>query len=180
MSEQALRTPVRSQHVQSQHRKHSSQTSIAQQQGRLLRKPVGIEAGLAAIVLAALGLSLALGFAAQNAMCIRNGYTAMGLRRDIEELRASNSLLRYQVNLTGSAQRVQQAAERLSLRPADPVNEVDYVALPADAAQGATQVATADETRSPGGISAVLAALANEVGRARGQAEASTGTSHRP
>lgn len=180
MSEQALRAPVRSQHALSHQRKHQSQTSIAQQPGRLLRRPVGIEAGLAAIVLAALGLSFALGFAAQNAVCIRNGYSGMALRRDIEELRASNSLLRYQINLTGSAQRVQQAAERLSLRPADPVTEVDYVALPADVAPGASQVATADAVRSPGGISAVLAALATEVGRARGKAEASTGTSHRP
>jgi hypothetical protein len=179
MSEQALRTPVRSQHVSSQHRKQGSQTSIAQQQGRLLRRPVGIEAGIAAIVLAALGLSLALGFAAQNAVCIRNGYTAMALRRDIEELRASNALLRYQVNLTGSAQRVQQAAERLSLRPADPIKEVDYVALPADAVQGATAVASADTVKSPGALSAVLATLATEVGRTRGEAEASTGTSHR-
>jgi hypothetical protein len=110
-------------------------------------------------------------------MCIRNAILAMGLRRDIEEpARATLSCA------TKSIRRDRRSAQRAAERPepADPVNEVDYVALPADAPQGATQVATADGTRSPGGISAVLAALANEVGRARGQAEASTGTSHRP
>ncbi len=155
-------------------------TSSKQQPGRFARRrPVGIEAGIAALVLAALSLSLTLFYAAQSAVCTRNGYTALALRREIEDVRAQNSLLRYQINSGESTGRVEQAAARLSLRPADPIHEVDYVFLPhSDQEQG--QVAELDPAQSPQGFAGVMASLADQVvGSAGGRAEASTGGSHR-
>jgi cytochrome c oxidase assembly protein Cox11 len=139
----------------------------APQPGRLLRRrPEGIEAGLAVIALAALVLSLALAYAAESAVCTRNGYAGITLRREIEDLRAQNSLLRYQINLSESNYRVEQVASRLQLRPADAIREVDYVVLPSSDRE---EMGRAD--RSTG----VIAALA----AAGGQAEASTGKGHR-
>jgi len=155
-------------------------TSSKQQPGRFARRrPVGIEAGLAALVLAALSLSLTLLYAAQSAVCTHNGYTALSLRREIEDLRAQNSLLRYQINLGESTPRVEQAAARLSLRPADPIREVDYVVLP-HSDQEQARVAELNPAQSPKGLAGVMAAFADQmVGSAGGRAEASTGRSHR-
>ena len=155
-------------------------TSSKQQPGRFARKrPVGIEAGIAAVALAALGLALTLMYAAQSAVCTRNEYTALALRRDLEDLRAQNALLRYQINLDESARRLEQVAARLQLRPADPINEVDYVVLPRSDQQQA-QVAELDPVHASKGFTGVMAGLADEVvGSAGGRAEASTGESHR-
>jgi len=155
-------------------------TSSKQQPGRFSRRrPAGIEAGVAAVVLAALGLALTLLYAAQSTVCTRNEYTALALRRDIEDLRARNALLRYQINLGESTRRVEQVASRLKLRPADPIREVDYVVLPHSDQQQA-QLAKLDPASTPKGLAGVMAALADEVvGSAGGRAEASTGESHR-
>lgn len=155
-------------------------TSSRPQPGRFSRKrPVGIEAGIAAVALAALGLALTLAYAAQNAVCTRNEYTALALRREIEDLRAQNALLRYQINLSASTTRMEQVASRLNLRPADPIKEVDYILLPHSDQQQA-QMAELDPARAPRGFRRVMAELADElVGSAGGRAEASTGESHR-
>jgi len=143
------------------------------------RRPIGIEAGIAAVVLAALGLALTLVYAAQNAVCTRNGYTALALQRDLEDLQAQNSLLRYQINQGESTRRVEQVAGGLHLRPADPIREVDYVVLP-HSDQPQAQLAEIDPAKAPKGLAGVMATLAHEVvGSAGGQAEASTGVSHR-
>jgi len=136
---------------------------------------------LAATVLAALVLSLMLFYAVGSAVAARNGYSAMALRREIEDLRAQNALLRYQINLTESNQRIQEAAVRMGLRPADPVQEVDYVFLPYPERGAATALAAADPTRASGGLAAALSELAEEVTiSARTRAEASTDQGHRP
>lgn len=151
-----------------------------QQPSSLPRKrPVGIEAGLTAVVLAALGFCLVLGYAALSALSTRNGYTEIGLRREIEDLRARNALLRYQVHLTESNGNVQAAAEDLGLRPADPVREVDYVILPYSTGADGIQIA-ADSDRRGMGVTAVLGQLAAEVVTAGSRADASTVSGHRP
>lgn len=140
-----------------------------------------MQAGLAATVLAALMLSLMLFYAMGCAVTTRNAYAGMALRRDIENLRAQNALLQFQINLTESNQRMQQTAANLGLRPADPVQEVDYVLLPHSEPESGTQVAAAGAAQEPGGLAAVLAELATEVvSSARGRAEASTAQGHRP
>jgi hypothetical protein len=140
-----------------------------------------MQAGLAATVLAALVLSFMLFYAMGCALATRNAYAAMGLRREIENLRAQNALLRYQINLTESNQRLQQAATSLGLRPADPVQEVDYVVLPYSEQEAGVQLATRGPAQASGGLATVLAELATEVAdSARGRAEASTVKGHRP
>lgn len=170
-----------SQHALAQDRfQDLSSSSLLQPDRSLRRKPVGIQAGLVALVLAALTLSSMLAYAAVSALCLRNGYTEIALKRDIEDLRAHNALLKYQVNLSESNHRVEQVAARFSLRPADPVREVDYVALPA-ADREEVRLATSDPARLPGGLSGAVAALANDLAAgAGGRAEASTAVNHRP
>jgi len=143
--------------------------------------PGGIEPGLAATALAALSLSLVLFYAMASAVTTRNGYRAIGLRREIEDLQAQEALLRYQINLTQSQQRIAQAASRLDLRPADPVREVDYVVLPSFASEAEIKVAEGNGGQGQRGVAAVLAGLASGVvDSAGGCAEASTGQGHRP
>jgi hypothetical protein len=130
-------------------------------------------------VLAALLLSLVLFYAMGSAVTARNGYTAVTLRRELEDLRAQNALLRYQINLAESNQRIQQAAARMELRQAG-VQEVDYVVLSYPERGAATALAAADPIRETGRLAAALAELAAEVSiSARGQAEASTGQGRR-
>jgi hypothetical protein len=141
---------------------------------------VGIQTGLAATVLAALFLCQTLFFAMASAVTARNEYAGMALRREIEDLRAQTALLRYQINLTESNQRIEEAAARLDLRAAEIV-EVDYVALPYPEREPAVQVATSGPGRAAGGLTAALSALAAEVaGSARSRAEASPEEGHRP
>jgi hypothetical protein len=153
-------------------------TSSKQQPGSLAqRRPMGVAAGLAALVLAALAFSLVLCYAAACALTTRNGYAEMNLRREIEDLRAETALLSYQIHLAESDQGIQQAALRLSMRAADPVQEIDYVLLPHRARGEETQLAADNPTGAPMGVPARLAEL---VGSSGGQAEASTGGSRRP
>jgi hypothetical protein len=104
----------------------------------------------------------------------------MSLRREIEDLKAQNTLIKYQINLAESSQRVQQAAANMNLRPADS-REVDYVFLPPSDMDAKIQQATTDSTRASAGLAATLAELAAEVADStRNRAEASTNTGHRP
>lgn len=133
---------------------------------------------MATTVLAALSLFLVLCYGVSSAVVTRNGYTAIRLRQEVEALRAQGALLRYQINLTQSKQRIAQSAPRLGLQSADPVREVDYVVLPPW--EGAMELAAGDPIREQGGLAALLAELANGVvGSGRGEAEASTGEGSR-
>lgn len=139
------------------------------------KRPVGIETGLAALVLAALTFSLILCYAAECTIAARDGYEAMSVQREIEDLRAQNALLRYQINVAHSNQRLEHAAVGLSMRPADAVREVDYVLLPHPDPGDAVQVAEGDPSRDPGALEAALTGFAAEVaGSFGGRAEAST------
>jgi len=168
-----------SQQAYSQQRNQQLGILPLQQPGRNVgRKPVGIEAGIAASVLAALCLSLTLVYAAASSVCIRNGYAAQSVTRRLDDLRAGNELLRYQVNLSQSNYRVEQAAARLVMHPAG-TKEVDYVVLPRSGQS--VDLAQLDPARSSTGLRGVLTAFADQVvGSAGGHAEASTGASHRP
>ena len=135
----------------------------------------GIKARVAAIVLAALALSLILAYAAVSAVTIQNGYTAMALRQETEDLRAQNLLLRHQIDVTRSNQRLREAATRLGLHSADPVREADYIVVPDLAVAAGAQTAQVGESRPEGGLAARLERLATAVvGSADGRAEAST------
>jgi hypothetical protein len=139
-----------------------------------------MHAGFAATLLAALVLSLMLLYAMSCTLTTRNAYAAMSLRRETEDLKAQNTLMKYQINLTESSQRVQQAAANMNLRPADS-REVDYVVLPPSDMDARIQQATTDSTRASTGLAGTLAELAAEVADStRGQAEASTDKGHRP
>jgi hypothetical protein len=119
-------------------------------------------------VLAALALSLVLAYAATSAVGIQNGYTAMALRRETEQLRAQNLLLQHQIDIARSNQHLREAATRLGLHPADPVAEADYIVVP-------DLAIAAGEPRPEEGLAARLARLATAVvGSADGRAEAST------
>ena len=172
---------MQSQQVFQQGRTRYLSISSQQQPDRSLRRrPVGIRAGLAATVLAALAFSLMLFFAVGTAVITRNEYRAMALRREIQDLRAQNALLRYQINLTASSQQIQEAADRMGLRRAELATEADYVFLP-DSPRDELQLAAAGPTLRAGGLTATLADLATEVaGSMRGRAEASTAQGHRP
>ena len=144
-------------------------------------RPAGIQAGFAAIVLAALSFSLILAYAAASAGITRNGYREMALRQEIEDLRAQTALLRYQIDLAESSGRVHETAFRLGLTPADPSREVDYVLLPHSAPGDPAQLAAADPTEESAGLAAALAQFAaGVVTSAGGRAEASTDKGHRP
>ncbi len=158
-----------------------STPSNQQQPGRLVgRKPVGIEAGVAAVVLAALCLSLTLLYGVESAVCTKQGYAAISLKREIEDLRAENELLSYQINQSQSGYHVEQTAARLQMQAADPLKQVDYIVLSPSARDRVT-LAELDPVASRHGVSGVLTALAEEVvGSTRNHAEASTGVSHRP
>jgi hypothetical protein len=155
-------------------------TFSKQQPGGLpRRRPMGVDARIAAVVLAALGMALVLCYAAGCAMTIKNGYTEMGLHRQIEDLRAGNALLGYQINVAQSAGHIEQEAARLGLRAADPVREVDYITCPGPEAD--MQLAAADSMEGAGGIGAAVAGYASRVvgGGLGARAEASTATGHR-
>jgi len=173
---------MQSQQLSTQGHTYELPTSSKQQPGSLTRsRPIGVQAGSAALVLAALSFSLVLSYAAACALITRNGYAAVNLRRDIEDLRAQNALLSYQIHLAKSDRSVQQSAGRLNMRPADPVHEVDYVFLPSSDHSQATRLAAATPTPEPAGLAVTLAGLATEVmAPAAGRAEASTGDGHRP
>jgi hypothetical protein len=143
-------------------------------------RPVGIVAGVAAVVLAALFLSLTLAYAAACAVVMRNGYGAMALRGEIEDLRAEAALLRYQINHAQSRAKLEQEAARLGMRPADTTQEIDYVVLPYSERDAEVQVAERERSRDASGLAATLADLATEVVSVGGRAEASTGEGDRP
>jgi len=169
-----------SQHAYAQNRIQDLSIPSIQQPGRILgRRPVGIAAGHTAILLTALCLFFVLFYAVGCAYCARHGYTTLSLRREIEDLRAQNELLRYQINLSQSNYRVDQAAQRLEMHAADPAQEVDYVVLPTT--EDRAVLAEIDPVQTPHGFTGVVTAFADQVvGSAGGHAEASTGTSHRP
>jgi len=127
-------------------------------------------------VLAALSLFSMLCYGMASAVTTQNGYATMRLRREIEDLRAHEALLRYQINLTQSKQRIVQAAARLELQPADPIREVDYVSLPSPTPEGERQLAAGRAEDEERGLGALLSEM---VGSAGGRAEASTGEGHR-
>ncbi len=155
--------------------------SSKQQPGSLpLTRPVGIEAGMAAVLLAALSFLLVLGYAAAKAKITRNGYVEMALRQDIEELRAQTALIRYQIHLAESSERIHETAYRLGMEPSDPVGDVDYVLLPYSAPGEDTRLAAADPADGQSGLTSALAHYAAGVVTAGGRAEASTTSSHRP
>ncbi len=132
------------------------------------------------MLLAALGFSLILAYAAASATIARNGYIEMGLHQEIEELRAEAALLRYQVHLAESGERVHQVAERLGLTPADPVREVDYILLPSPASDEITRLAADTGATTSAGLASALAEFAaGVVTSAGGRAEASTAEGHR-
>jgi len=172
---------MQSQQLMWQNRTRELHAASKQQPGSLpQRRPVGIEPASAAVALAALAFSLVLGYAALSALTTRSGYAEIALRREIEDLRAQNTLLRYQVHLAESNGNVQAAARDLGLRPADPVEEVDYVFLPHPAQPGETQVAADGSERRRARVTAAIAQFAAEVVTAGSRAEASTGSGHRP
>lgn len=139
-----------------------------------------MQAGLTVTLLAALGLFFMLIYAMGVALTARNSYASMSLRREIEDTRAQNALLRYQINLMESNGRVRQAAKQMQLRPSL-VQEADYVVIPDYSQDPGMQLATAGPTRASAGLAATLAELATEVvDSARGRAEASTVQGHRP
>ena len=138
------------------------------------RRSRGIATGIAAFVLAALSFSLVLAYAAISTVGTRNGYTAMALRGETEDLRAQNLLLRHQIDVAESNQRLREAAPRLGLRPAHGAAEADYVVVPGLVAADAG-AADAPEARPQGGLAARMARLATAVvGSADRRAEAST------
>lgn len=144
-------------------------------------RPAGIQAGVAAVVLAALSFSLILAYAAASASITRNGYREMARHQEIDDLRAQTALLRYQIDLAESSGRVHETAARLGLTPADPSREVDYVLLPYSAPGDPVQLAAADPAEESAGLAAALAQFATGVvTSAGGRAEASTGKGHRP
>ncbi len=121
-----------------------------------------------------------LAYAAASATINRNGYREMGLRQEIEEARAQTALLRYQIHLAESSPRVQGAAARLGMVPADPVREVDYVLL-RPLSEEAPELAAVDATEGSASLATALAELAaGVVSSAGGCAEASTDRGHRP
>lgn len=172
---------MRSQQVLSQRRAWELPISSKQQPSSpTQRQPVGLEAGIAAVLLAALGFALVLGYAAASATITRNGYIEMGLREEIEDLRAQSALLRYQIHLAGSGERMREAAARLGLEPAHPFDEVDYVLLPHSAPGDVSRVAAAEGQAESAGIASALAELAaGVVTSTAGRAEASTAAGHR-
>lgn len=172
---------MQSQQLKWQGRTRDLSISSKQQPDRFRRRrPTGMHAGFAATLLAALVLSLMLLYAMSCTLTTRNAYAAMSLRRETEDLKAQNTLMKYQINLTESSQRVQQAAANMNLRPADS-REVDYVVLPPSDMDARIQQATTDSTRASTGLAGTLAELAAEVADStRGQAEASTDKGHRP
>jgi hypothetical protein len=97
----------------------------------------------------------------------------MRLRREIEDMRAEGTLIRYQTNVSQSRRRVAQAATRMGLESADPVLGVDYVVLPAPAPEAGVGVAREESGTRRGGLAALL------TGWLGGSAEASTHESHR-
>lgn len=128
------------------------------------------------MVLTALAYTLFLSYGATSALITRNGYTQMALTQEVQDLHAQIALLSYQVNVAESGPSVEQAAERLNMRPADPVTEVDYVLLPYPEPGSDFQLVAG---RS--GVGARLAQLAAEVASYSGdRAEASTFEGHRP
>ena len=172
---------MQSQQLKWQGRTRNLSISSRQQLDRFpRRRPVGMQAGFAATVLAALAVSLMLLYAMSCALTTRNAYAAMSVRREIDDLKAQNSLLRYQIDLTESSQQIQLAAAQMNLRPAAS-QEVDYVLLPDSGRDAGVQLATTGPARASAGLAATLAELATEVvGSTRGRAEASTEKGHRP
>jgi hypothetical protein len=169
---------MKSQHAVWQSRTPKLSISSKQQPDRLpLVRPVTIEAGLAAVLLTALGFALVLAYAAASATIARNGYAEMQLRQEVEDLRARNALLRYQNHFAASSERVHQTAQQLGLAMADPVAAVDYVSLPSSTPAQVTRVALAPRGEWAT-VSSLLSELATGVS-AGGRAEASTDSGHR-
>ena len=173
---------MQSQQLMWQGRTRELPTSSKQQPGASAqRRPVGIPAGFAAVLLTALAYSLVLSYGALSALVTRNGYAQMALRQEVEDLQARIALLSYQVNIAESGPRVEQAAARLNMRPADPVAEVDYVLVPRAEPAEEMQVAGGGSSRLGWGLGERLAQLATEVvSCAEDRAEASTVEGHRP
>ncbi len=172
---------MQSQQLMRQGRTWELPTSSKQQPSSFARRrPARVEAGLGALVLAALGFTLVLAYGAADALATRNGYAEMALRREIEDVRARNAVLRYQINLARSQQSIAEVADRLGMQAADPVNEVDYVVLSGEKGATGTRMAAGEPGQEPARLAAALGALATEVvSGAGGEAEASTGKGHR-
>jgi len=132
-------------------------------------------------VIAALAFSLVLAYGMASAAITRDGYTEQSLRREIEDLRAQTALLRYQIHLAQSSERVSETAQRLGLDPADPETDVDYVLLPHSAPVETTELAAADPNDGSTTLAAAVAEFAaGMVSSAGGRAEASVEEGHRP
>ena len=165
----AIESQQRSQQRSWQGRVGDLPTLSEQQPSRSSRpRPRGIAAGIAVTSLAALSLSLVLCYAVTSAINTRDGYAGMRLRREIEDMRAEGTLIRYQTNVSQSRRRVAQAAARMGLESADAVLGVDYVMLPAPEAE--VGVAREESGTRRGGLAALL------TGWLGGSAEASTST----
>jgi hypothetical protein len=156
--------------------------SSKQQPSRLSQtRPAGIPAAYAAIVLAALAFSLVLAYGMASATIARGGYTEQSLRREIEDLRAQTALLRYQIHLAQSSERVQETADRMGLTAADSEKDVDYVLLPHSAPVETTELAAADPSDGSTTLATAVAEFAaGMVTSAGGRAEASVEKGHRP
>jgi len=170
---------MKSQQLMWQSRAPELSISSKQQPGSLPRmRPVTIEAGIAAVVLTALGFAFVLAYGAASAAIARNGYAELQLRQQLEDLRARTALLRYQNDFVASSTRLQQTAAQLGLAMGDPIGAVDYVPIPSSAPTQVTRLATAPASER-GGIASVLGEFASGVS-AGGRAEASTENGHRP
>ncbi|MFB3880730.1 MAG: hypothetical protein ACE149_05675 [Armatimonadota bacterium] len=170
---------MRSQQVMLQDRAPELSMSSKQQPGSLPRiRPVTVEAGIAAVVLTALGFGFVLVYGIASATVARNGYSEMQARQQIEDLRARTALLRYQNRRAESSASADETAKRLKMVMSDAAGAVDFVALPSSSPAQVTRLALrpAGERAT---ITSVVSRLAEEVG-AGGRAEASTDSGHRP
>lgn len=170
---------MRSQQLMLQGRAPELSISSKQQPGSLPRvRPVTMEAGIAAVVLTALGFGFVLLYGMASAAIARNGYAEMQMRQEIEDLRAGTALLRYQNHQAESAANAEATVKRLSMVMSDSVGAVDFVSLPSSPPAQMTRLAlTPVGERAT--IASVVSQFASEVG-AGGRAEASTDSGHRP
>ena len=170
---------MRSQQVMLQSRAPELSISSKQQPGSLPRvRPVTMEAGIAAVVLTALGFGFVLVYGMASAAIARNGYGEMQARQEIEDLRARTALLRYQNRRAESTANAEATAKQLNMMMSDAVGAVDFVSLPSSAPAQMKRLALTP-VGEPATIASVVSQFASEVG-AGGRAEASTDSGHRP
>jgi hypothetical protein len=137
-----------------------------------------MEAGIAAVVLTALGFGFVLVYGMASAAIARNGYGEMQARQEIEDLRARTALLRYQNRRAESTANAEATAKQLNMMMSDAVGAVDFVSLPSSAPAQMKRLALTP-VGEPATIASVVSQFASEVG-AGGRAEASTDSGHRP